>query len=151
MRWNNYDLNVYVDNGTVFLTAHRLKWTGSVDVHGFPLYTQDYGVGEQTTHLYLNRPEHRKAICYALDNEYWDSLDELNIYPKHSDLSPVASYWQDHDEWATASEWLRVPEPIKSWLKSLPVYNVELTPEIEAQLIQHGMLDDDGSSILEWI
>ena len=133
MRWNNYDLNVYVNEGVVSITAYELQWSGNIAFNNLPEY-ETYAECDSLLNLNFENPEHKDAIAYALDREYWEE-----------------DSWQGYDEWSQASEWLRVPEPIKSWLQALPAYDVILTPEIEANLISHGMLDDDASSILEWI
>jgi hypothetical protein len=158
MRWNNYDLNVYAFNGTVNITAYPLTWTGNIDVHGFPIYlTHSYKGSPLSLSLFMNRPEHAEAIRYALDSEYWDNPEHLFTdrqiledlaNGRHDAMKLVVDYWNESDEWQDASTWTSPPEPILAWLKSLPLYHVELDADLEASLIQGGMLNDDATTDL---
>jgi hypothetical protein len=158
MRWNNYDLNISTYSGTVTVTAYPMTWTGNIDVHGFPIYlTNSYKGSPHSLNLYMSRPEHAEAIRYALDSEYWDNPEHLFTDRQileglangaHDAMKLVVDYWNESDEWQDASTWTSPPEPILAWLKSLPSYYVALDPDLEASLIQDGMLNDDATTDL---
>jgi hypothetical protein len=135
MRWNNYDLNIYCLDGTVTLYAYPLEWSKQFDAIGMPLYyVPDYNETSKIS-LFMNRSEHREAIAYVLDSEEWHENKD---------------YWQEYDAWDCVTSYHNPPEPIKSWLKSLPAYHVQLTPELETQLLSFGLIDANGEAIQSW-
>ena len=106
---NGYDVNVYI------LTE------GIIDLHAYPLQivfdpitNQPYFEGDyrekvqQTFPLYADNPAHKEAIDFLIPN-------------------PDDRY-EEYDEWTSNHELLdsNCPEPLYSWLKSLPEYEVKI-------------------------
>jgi hypothetical protein len=120
MKTNNYDLNIYVLDGTVMLIPYRATRDSEgllrIDYQELPSLRLD---------LYMNRPEHNDAITWALGIDSWDD-------PRHFHsggfLKTPAEYWNEHDLWMTTDMLKdgtiddRIPAPLNAWFKNLPAY-----------------------------
>ena len=126
MKTTNYDINTYVFDGIVKLIPYELYlykgelWLdASAEVS--PYYLE----------LEMSNPAHRDAIAFALDSEEWHDANS-GIYvgairhPEMDDQAFIARYWDELDEWHSGNPFWTAPEPISSWMKTLPWYEVEV-------------------------
>jgi hypothetical protein len=115
-----YDINVWSEEGYVYLTCYPLRYPGEDDYpdsdlsHGFPIV--------DTSEFYSLKipskargPRFRKALDYLKSMVNYDHEEMPDLYPVET--------WDDEDGmdwWSTESELSYAPELITEFLAKLP-------------------------------
>ena len=126
MKTTNYDINTYVVDGIVKLIPYELY------LYKGELYLDSSAeVLPLCLELEMSNPAHRDAIVFALDSEEWHDAnsglyDGAIRHPEMDDQAFIKHYWDELDEWSSGNPFWTAPEPISSWMKTLPWYEVEV-------------------------
>jgi hypothetical protein len=134
VKTTNYDINTYVFDGIVKLIPYELYlYNGELCLDASTEVSPYY------LELEMSNPAHRDAIAFALNtlNDEWDNPNSL-LYEEWRDEewsdeghysgvpAFIIRYWDELDEWSSGNPFWTAPEPISSWMKTLPWYEVEV-------------------------
>jgi hypothetical protein len=118
MQTNEHDVNVYVDNDIVKIVCYRMM----VDSEG-ELVATDTQSEPKIFAISINEtdPELKEILRFALDAEYYDSVEEKEDWVAlHGSWQ---SYWAGTDTWESSTTFSKNATPIlASFLDSLPFY-----------------------------
>lgn len=124
VKTREYDLNVYVVDGEVRLSAYQYLYTDHpTDPH--PYATRTDNDSWITLTLPLDPMEYGKEIAYLLDDPDWADIDG-------SEFVSVAEKWDDTDFAWESMSWLDredTPELLREWANGLPEYEPRTTHE----------------------
>jgi hypothetical protein len=136
MMVRTYDVNVYVVDGVVRLSAYEHKYSDNpearepIETNTEKFHTISFPMGD----------DHREEISYLLDSDEWDDLDQ---YP-----DGVAVGWQDYDSPWEQLDWLYegdTPEKIRVWADLLPEY----APEVAHEWVENNFMGMERGTILK--
>ena len=137
MKSKDYDINLYVVDGVVRLSAYELKY----------LDDPKNRVPNETNHdkfTTLEIPmtmEHFGEVAYLLNDPKWHTAADDEVYrlvdtdnPTDLERRAVAiDKWQDYDSWEGGEDWYNgLPtQRLKDWVDGLPEYEPEPSHEWE--------------------
>ena len=122
-----YDINFYMSRpGRITLLAYEI----GIDDAGYG-FTATHNEPADVYDLYTDSLEDREAIGYLLESPYWYAIDSgeyshIEVSLTDSPIDVINDYWQHLDEWRDTGELTDAPEPLKSWIASLPDYEPEV-------------------------
>lgn len=130
-----YDVNVYVVDGVVRLSAYEHKYSDNPEARE-PIETNTENF--HTLELPMS-DDCREEISYLLDSDEWDDLEQ---HPEG-----IVEAWQDYDSPWEQVEWLYegdTPEKIRVWADSLPEY----APQVAHEWVKNNFLGMERGTIL---
>jgi hypothetical protein len=129
MKTREYDINAYVVDGVLRLTAYQYEYSDKPNGLGEPISTNtsaDY----LTLSLNMDSPNNAEAVAYLLDDENWSVVNLVGEPTEQEVWQAIVDKWQDYDSPWENMTWLDyAPEQIRAWADMLPEYTPNLVHE----------------------
>lgn len=135
MRSRDYDINVYVVDGVLRLSAYELKYLDNPE-------RQEPVESNGDKFITLEIPmtmEHYGEVAYLLTDPKWHTPNETfemadgEMYTAEELFALAVDRWQDYDSWEGGEDWYNgLPtQRLKDWIDGLPEYEPEPAHEWE--------------------